>query len=151
DFPAYQWYEDRDLIIEGIALELGFPVFVKPIHLGSTVGVRRVEKEEDLEGAVEYALGYDTHLIVESAIEGCRELEFAVFGNDEIHVFPSGEILTDGKVYDYHSKYAKDGMKTDPCAKVPQNVIDEGMILAGLAYRAVGCCGLARVDFFLDR
>jgi UDP-N-acetylmuramate--alanine ligase len=150
DFSVYQWETEREKIKKEIIQTLCFPVFVKPIHLGSTVGVRKVCGLEQLEEAIQHALRYDTHIIVENGIVG-RELEFAVLGNDEITVFPPGEILANGEVYDYASKYSTTHtMATTPFANLPSSLIEEGRKLAEQAYRACGCSGLARVDFFLD-
>ncbi len=149
DFSSYQWKMQAEALQKQIREKLSFPVFVKPIHLGSTIGITKVMDPTQLKEAISHAFCYDTHVLVENGIHG-RELEFAVLGTNEIQVFPPGEILTGGAVYDYQAKYSKNGMKTTPCADLPLPLIEKGRQLAEKAYRAIGCCGLARVDFFLD-
>lgn len=149
DFSIYEWQKQPEAIKENICRQLRFPVFVKPTHLGSTVGIKKVANYVELEQAIAYAFHYDTHVLVENGIAG-REIEFAVLGNDQIWVFPPGEIFTGGEMYSYQGKYAKNGMKTTPQADLPPYLIEKGRLLAGRAYQAMGCCGLARVDFFLE-
>lgn len=149
EVSQYAWKTDAKEIQSLIFDTLTFPVFVKPVHLGSSVGVYRVDAKEQLKDAIIRALHVDTHLIVENGIKG-RELEFAVLGNDEITVFPPGEICSEGKVYDYAGKYEGEGMPTTAVAPLPLDLQEEGMALARKAFLAAGCTGFARVDFFLD-
>jgi len=129
---------------------LHYPVFVKPTHLGSSVGVHKVMTEQELDAAVADAFRYDTHVLVENGIVG-REIEFSVLGNDDPVVFPPGEILTGGAVYDYTGKYSANGMPTIARAELPAHLIEEGMKLVKGAYEATNCMGMARIDTFLDR
>lgn len=145
----YEWNRDPFIIKQQILEKLSFPVFVKPVHLGSSIGVSKVECIEELDQAIEHALYFDHQILVENGIVG-REIEFAVLGNDRVTVFPPGEICTGGKIYDYDGKYGPKGMSTDAQAKLPSDQIDEGMHLAEKAYRAANCTGMARVDCFLD-
>lgn len=144
-----QWKNSSKDIVNTILQNLIFPVFVKPIHLGSAVGVKKVESQNDLRAAIDQAFRYDTTIVVENGIVG-RELEFAVLGNDEAYAFPPGEILTKGQVYDYQGKYSTNGIPTTPQAELSQELIEEGRKLAQHTYQILGCSGLARVDFFLD-
>jgi len=130
-----------------IACDLVYPLIVKPSHLGSSIGIERVEREDQLVAAVQRALKSDTRVVVEQMIEG-RELEFAVLGEDE--VAGPGEILTGGKIYDHKAKYGDNPMKTTARADLPQDLIDCGRALALKVYRALALEGLSRVDFFLD-
>lgn len=149
-FSQYEWSEMRDALSVRILNELRYPVFVKPLHLGSTVGVTKVEAPDDLENAIKEAFKVDTHLLVENGLK-VREIEFAVMGNDTATTFPPGEILVDGRVYDYHGKYdEKDPIRATPQASLPEAVIELGMAWAKRVYLAAECKGLARVDFFLD-
>jgi UDP-N-acetylmuramate--alanine ligase len=149
EFSIRQWQAEEEAILQKIEAKLNYPLFVKPVHLGSSIGVAKVNQPSDLRKAIQNAFLYDTLLLVENGIQG-RELEFAVLGNDEAHVYPPGEVLTRGKVYDYEAKYGKEGMKTAACASIPSHLVEEGKRLALQAYQAAGCCGMARVDFFLD-
>lgn len=146
----YQWQNHKEQILKEIKTKLTLPVFVKPTHLGSTVGVTKVNNFAELEKVIDQAFCFDNIILIENGIVNPREIEFAVLGNEEVQTFAPGEVLTGGAVYDYNAKYARDGMKTDSCAKIPASVVEEGKLLAIKIYRILGCSGLARVDFFLD-
>lgn len=150
DFCLRDWQTRRENILENIQTQLTYPLFVKPVHLGSSVGISKVEGEEQLVQSIEEAFKYDFHVLVENGIVG-RELEFAVQGTLNPVAYPPGEVLAGGMVYDYTSKYGTSSTPTTPQADLAQEIIDEGIQLAELAYRASGCTGMARVDFFLDR
>jgi UDP-N-acetylmuramate--alanine ligase len=149
-FSHYEWKQEPERIKQEIREALQLPIFVKPVRLGSSIGITKVESFERLEDALEEAFKFDARVLVENGIAG-REIEFALLGNDRLSVFPPGEILTEGKVYDYESKYGIHGFQTLVQADLPQKLIDEGMEIAKWAYRSAGCSGLARIDFFLDK
>lgn len=150
-FTKDEWRKNQEKILQQILSKIDFPLFVKGIHLGSSIGVNKVEKREDLIPAIHNSFTVDTEIIVELGIQG-REIEFCLLGNDYIRVFPPGEILTQGKVYDYKGKYDLiNGTPTTPKADLPADVAAEGMKFAEMAYRATGCQGMARIDFFLDK
>lgn len=144
------WRQNSENFIQEIVQALSFPVFVKPVHLGSTVGVQKVEHQTKLYSAIQEAFQFDYKLIVEQGIVNVREIEFAVLGNERAITFPPGEILTHGKVYDYNAKYGPNSIEAIPQAQLSQEKIREGMEWALKAYKAVGCTGMSRVDFFLD-
>lgn len=150
DFSLHEWQTQKNKILKEIHSKLTFPVFVKPSHLGSAVGVKKVIDKKILEKVIEHVLCFDSHVLVENGIV-CREIEFAALGNEEIQVFPPGEILNGGAMYDYESKYSENSSPTTPSANLSQELIEEGCQLAGAVYRMIGCQGLARVDFFLDQ
>jgi D-alanine-D-alanine ligase len=135
---------------------LGLPVFVKPARGGSSIGVSRVTSWGDLPAAVDAAAEHDPKVIVESAIVG-RELECGVLELPDGRVEAStlGEIRVAGVrgredgFYDFATKYLDDGAELDVPAKVDDDVADEIRRLAIRAFHAIGCQGLARVDFFL--
>lgn len=148
DFSKYEWLKEKEKLLQAIAKEFPFPLFVKPVHLGSTIGVRRVQSKDELIAAIDEGFKFDRHVLVEKAIIG-REIEFAVFGSDEITVFPPGEVKSAGQVYDYNTKYFADDITT-PKAELDQKTIQQGMEFAKRAYLSIGCNGYARVDCFLD-
>lgn len=148
-FSRYEWSNQKDGILERISSQLKYPLFVKPSHLGSSVGVHKVTVPSELSEAIDDAFRFDTDVLVENGIQG-RECEFSVHGNDTPVTYPPGEILADGGVYDYEMKYGTHGMETSPKAKLTPELIERGMEIAKRAYRAVGCMGMARVDTFLD-
>jgi D-alanine-D-alanine ligase len=141
---------DRSALLARIA-ELGLPVFVKPARLGSSVGISRVGSEEELEPALEAAFEHDPMALVEAAATGL-EVECSVIGNGEPVASAPGEILLaagEGGWYDYVAKYTPGGMQLIVPARVPDHVRERIRELATTTYRLVGCCGLARVDFFV--
>lgn len=140
----------RGNIPANLSQELQLPVFVKASHLGSSIGVVKVECWSKLDAALEEVFRVDDELIVEQGISG-REIEFACLGNDPVTVFPPGEVLTGGKFYDFASKYLEGGMQSTCEPDLPEEAIAEGCELARRVYLACGCKGMARVDFFYDR
>jgi UDP-N-acetylmuramate--alanine ligase len=150
DFNHTDWKRFPELLLEQIKTQLILPVFIKPVHLGSSMGVTKVDTFENLISTIEMVFRFDSHLIVENGVVA-REIEFAVLGNQWIKVFPPGEICTEGKIYDYEGKYGASATKTVPRTDLTQALIEEGMFLAETAYKAAGCTGMARIDFFLDR
>lgn len=148
-FSHSEWVNEKNSLLEAIRHKLKFPLFVKPTHLGSSVGVYKVESESELLDAIRNAFRFDTHLLIENGIKG-REIEFSVLGNDDVVAFPPGEILTDGRIYDYEGKYSTNGIKTTARADLSPKQIDEGIALVKKAYKAARCTGMARIDTFLD-
>ncbi len=148
-FDAFEWTQGSKDIMERIESALTYPVFVKPTHLGSSVGITKVSQAPELASAVDKAFQYDTHVLVEQGVHA-REIEFALRGNVWVEVPPPGEVFTHGAFFDYEAKYGKDGFHVTPCAELPGEAIDRGRALAEKIYRAAGCTGLARVDFFYE-
>jgi D-alanine-D-alanine ligase len=128
---------------------LGYPLFVKPANLGSSVGVTKVHHEGELAGAVELAIEYDEWVVVEESIAG-REIEVAVLGNAEPRASVPGEIVPGHEFYDYDDKYIDGAVQLLVPAPLDEAQSDRVRGLALDAYRALRCDGLARVDFFLE-
>lgn len=131
--------------------ELGLPVFVKPARLGSSVGVSKVATAARFGEALDLALAFDSKVVVEEAVEA-REVEVAVLGNEDAQASLPGEIVPDREFYDYDSKYSPSSA-TELLIPAP---LDEAATteihrLAVSAFAAVDACGLARVDFFVER
>jgi D-alanine-D-alanine ligase len=142
---------DRAGVLASLA-GLGLPVFVKPARLGSSVGIGRVASEDELAGALEVAFAHDPLAIVEAAAGGL-EVECSVIGNGEPIASQPGEILLGaGETgwYDYEAKYTPGGMELVVPARLPALARERVRELALSTYRAVGCSGLARVDFFVE-
>ncbi|MGC9948005.1 MAG: D-alanine--D-alanine ligase family protein [Bryobacteraceae bacterium] len=127
----------------------GFPVFVKPANLGSSVGISKVHATAELEPALRLAAEFDRKIIVERSIEG-RELECAVLGNDDPVASLPCEILPSKEFYDYEDKYLLDRAQFRLPAEIGEDQTAELRRLAVECYRAVGCEGMARVDFLLE-
>lgn len=127
---------------------LGLPLFVKPANMGSSVGVSRVDKTEELDRALELAATYDEWIIVEEAIIG-RDIECGVLGNAAPIASVAGEILPGATWYDYDDKYAG-GAKLLVPAPLDAGQLKDMQRIALTSYRALRCEGLARVDFFYE-
>ena len=128
---------------------LGFPMFVKPANLGSSVGISKARDAEELKAAVALAAQYDRKVIVERAIVG-RELECSVLGNDAPVASLPCEILPSREFYDYDDKYLLDRALTQVPADLPPQTTEELRRIAVACYRAVECEGMGRVDFLLE-
>lgn len=150
----YLWfYADRfdaapDTIKSKIQARLDFPVFVKPSNAGSSVGVSKVERFEDLDQAIRKAAREDKKVVVEEGITG-QEVEVAVLGNRDCDASIVGEIGASAQFYDYDDKYINGTSQLYIPARIPQEVSEKIRQTAVRAYRLLGCSGLARVDFFV--
>lgn len=150
----YLWfYADRfdaapDTIKNKIQARLDFPVFVKPSSAGSSVGVSKVERFEDLDQAIRKAAREDKKVVVEEGITG-QEVEVAVLGNRDCDASIVGEIGASAQFYDYDDKYINGTSQLYIPARIPQEVSEKIRQTAVRAYRLLGCSGLARVDFFV--
>lgn len=139
---------DRQDIVRR-ASRFTYPLFVKPSVGGSSVGVAKVERPEDLAEAVAFALRFDESALVEQGVAG-RELECAVLGGaGRIEASVVGEIVPGNAFYDYADKYLQDTARLIAPAEIPQEVEERLRALAVAAFGALGGSGLARVDFFL--
>ena len=127
----------------------GYPMFVKPANLGSSVGIAKVGHAAELARALDLAAQHDSKIVVEPAIEG-REIECAVLGNDKPAASVPGEVIPGGEFYDYQAKYVDDTSKLVIPAALSAEQTSEVQRLAVAAFEAAGCAGLARVDFFLE-
>ena len=126
------------------------PLFVKPANAGSSVGISKVKKKEELEGALRLAFKEDNKVLVEETIEG-REIEVAVLGNEDAAASCIGEIFAANEFYDYNAKYENDKSETGiVCDLAPEKEIEIRNAALNV-YRIMGCRGLARVDFFLEK
>jgi D-alanine-D-alanine ligase len=130
----------------------GYPVFVKPARLGSSVGITKVDSEEELPAAVELAFGHDEKVLVEEFVDGV-EVECGVLGNDRPEASLPGEIVSHGfsgvDWYDYSAKYDEGGMDLVIPPGLPQETIERIQELAVRSFVAGECEGMARVDFFV--
>jgi D-alanine-D-alanine ligase len=129
--------------------ELGLPVFVKPANLGSSVGISKAERPDELSHAVKEAFRYDSKIIIEENIGG-REIECAVLGNENPMASVAGEIITGHDFYSYDAKYIdSQGARLVIPAELPRSVARRVRELSARAFRVLCCSGMARVDFFL--
>jgi D-alanine-D-alanine ligase len=149
-FVRAEWVRNRDGVLAGIAA-LGFPVFVKPANLWSSVGISKVKVQAELVPAIEMALEFDRKVIVEAGVVNAREIECAVLGNDAPETSVPGEIVPSREFYDYEAKYLDEGSKSLIPADLPPAMVAEVQRLTVAAFRAIDAAGLARVDFLLSR
>ena len=149
-FLRSSWEENPQAIVKRIGRSLGFPMFVKPANLGSSVGVSKATNKEELREAIDDAARYDRKIVVERAVDG-REIEVSVLGNDEPIASLPGEIITGHEFYDYEDKYVDTTSRIEVPAKLPKKTIEQIQRAAVTAFRAIDGAGLARVDFFVER
>ncbi|MFV0413012.1 MAG: D-alanine--D-alanine ligase family protein [Oscillospiraceae bacterium] len=133
-----------------LAAKLRYPIFVKPAVGGSSVGVTKVHTPEALREAMMLAAAHDRTIVFEQAVQG-REVECAVLGNGEPLASRPGEVVSCNEIYDYEAKYQSgDASKQYLPARLSSQKLEEVRAAALQAYRALGCAGLARVDFFIE-
>ena len=146
---ATRWRDERDAVRSEVADTLGYPVFTKPARLGSSVGISRVAESQELDPAMELALRHDPKVLVERGMVG-REVEVGVLGNEDLVLSPVGEIGYDSEWYDYDTKYLPDRMRLTVPADLPAETTTRLRDIACRAFTAIGCAGMARVDFFVE-
>lgn len=144
-----RWREAKDEVEREIAAEIGFPCFVKPANLGSSVGISKAESPAGLGQALAEAARYDRKLIVEKAAIGFKEVECSVLGNDHPEASTVGEIVPGGDFYDYRAKYTDGLSDLIIPARISDAAADRVRELALKAFAAIDAAGLARVDFFV--
>ncbi|EOW9530473.1 D-alanine--D-alanine ligase [Bacillus cytotoxicus] len=149
-FVRSVWEKNREEAYEKVEEVLGYPCFVKPANLGSSVGINKCKDREELEKAFEEAFQFDRKIIVEENIIG-REVEVGVLGNDDPKCSVVGEIVPKKEFYDYKSKYI-DG---DTALIIPAEITEEETATiqrdAIRAFQALDGAGLTRADFFLTK
>lgn len=142
-----EWQQAPEAVLSR-AEALGYPLFVKPANLGSSVGISKVASADALPAAIARALRYDRRVIVEAGVLGVRELEVALLGNDLPEASVVGEVRYAADFYDYRTKYTDGEAQLLIPAPVPEAVAARCRELAKAAFAAIDAAGLARVDFF---
>ena len=146
----HEWVADPVRVTADVATQLGYPVFVKPANLGSSVGISKVKADGDLATAVNLAAEFDRKVVIEAAVPNAREIEVAVLGNDTPEVSVPGEIVPSREFYDFDAKYLDNDSRLIIPAELAADVVSEVQRLAIDVFRAVDCAGMARVDFLMD-
>lgn len=149
-FNISSWKRQSHELIVEIEDKLGYPVFVKPANLGSSVGISKAVDKESLVKAIDFAFRYDTKVIVEEFVDA-REVEVGVLGNDDPEASVPGEIVSSGEYYDYAAKYTDGKSQMLIPAPVDPEVADVLRESAIAAFRAIEGSGITRADFFLRR
>lgn len=148
-YLAVRAHEIDDLLTKTVEAELGWPVFVKPANLGSTIGITRADGPAELVAAVELALRFDEYLVIEESLQP-REIEVGVLGDTELAVSVPGEILPSRGFYDFEDKYLAGTARYQIPAELPADVAAQIPQLARRACRILRVEGMARVDFFYE-
>lgn len=138
------------VIIEEVEANLGYPCFVKPANLGSSVGISKAGSSASLKQALEEACKYDRKVIIEKGVNAC-EIEVSVIGNDEPKASIPGEIVPCNDFYDYNAKYIDDRSELHIPARIEPAQVKTVQELAIAAYKALDCSGLSRLDFFITK
>jgi D-alanine-D-alanine ligase len=138
-------------IVGEVEAALGYPLFVKPANLGSSLGISKATDARTLSTAITHAAGFDRRIVVERAVPNAREIECAVLGNAAPEASVAGEIVPSREFYDYEAKYIDGGSRIEIPAVLDDAVAREVQHQAIRAFRAIDGAGLARVDFLLNR
>jgi D-alanine-D-alanine ligase len=168
DLPSNKWlslFSDRisPADVKTISKELKYPLFVKPAHLGSSIGISRVEKESELMNALEVAVHYDNRIIVEEAVNNLIEVTLPIIGNENPQPALLEQPMTKPEdFFDFETKYMQGGKKgkaggskgsqgySQIPADLPKDIYDKAIKVGLDVYRALGCSGIARVDMLID-
>jgi len=144
-----EWRRDDRAILARVTSRLGFPLFVKPANLGSSVGISKAKHATELRAAIDQAAEFDRKIVIEAAVPSAREIEVAVLGNDEPEASVPGEIIPSREFYDYEAKYLDEGSRSVIPAQIGNAQSAEVRRLAIAAFKAIDGAGMARVDFLL--
>lgn len=143
-----EWEQNSETIYQEVEGNLGYPCFVKPANLGSSVGISKCDDRAELEHAFQEAFKFDRKVIIEEGING-REIEVGVMGNDYPACSVIGEILPQADFYDYEAKYVSNSTGLAIPADIPAEAAARMKEEAVRGFKALDCSGLARADFFL--
>lgn len=148
-YTRKQWEQNEATIYEQVEQELGYPCFVKPANLGSSVGISKCTNKEELKAAFVEAFQFDRRIIIEEGVTA-REIEIAVLGNEDPQCSVAGEIIPkDVAFYDYKAKYEDGNTGLVIPAEISEEKYEEMKQLAVTAFQSLDCAGLVRADFFL--
>ncbi len=144
------WQRDPDSIAARVEREIGYPCFVKPANMGSSVGISKVHHAGELAGAMNESSQWDRKIVIEKGLDA-RELEVSVLGNDDPVTSVVGEIIPANEFYDFNAKYVDDESQLVVPAPITAEQSDLLRDVAVRAFKVIDAAGMARVDFFLDR
>ncbi|HZG71769.1 MAG TPA: D-alanine--D-alanine ligase [Chondromyces sp.] len=147
-FVRKVWEQDKEEAYQKVESELGYPCFVKPANLGSSVGISKCTNREELEQAFKEAFQFDRKIIIEEGVTA-REIEVGVLGNDDPHCSVIGEIVPKKDFYDYKAKYEDGNTALIIPAEIPEKIQQDIKAMAIRAFQSLDCSGLVRADFFL--
>ena len=147
-FDKHAYSGNKAALLANAAEKLGFPIFVKPANAGSSVGISKAKNLEELEAACEKAFEHDKKVVLEEGIVG-MEVEVAVMGNENPVASVVGEVVPCNEFYDYDAKYLANESELHIPARLSDEMLKAVQAEAVRAYRALGCEGFTRVDFFV--
>lgn len=150
-FTRAEWTTNSRVLVRHIISSLGWPVFVKPANMGSSVGITKADNKIELVRAIAEAFKYDNKIIVEVSVERARELECGVLGNDNPNASEVGEVMPSNEFYDYNAKYVDGQSRLLIPAPIRPKLRRTIRRLAVSAFRTINASGLARVDFLFGR
>lgn len=160
-FTKSQWEKDVATFRAEIAEKLTYPLFVKPVHLGSSIGISKVKDVKELENAIEVALHYDDKILVENGVTDLIELTLPIMGNDELKCAHVERPLNKTEFFDFKDKYLSGGGKKDGGgannayseipAEIGSDMTNDVKELGMKAFRIIGLSGIARIDFLVDK
>ncbi len=142
--------KDIESVVKRAESVSGYPLFVKPANLGSSVGVTKCSSRSDIAEGLMEAAQYDRRILIERGVPNPREIEISVLGNDEPQVSVPGEIIPGADFYSYDAKYVLGNSELRIPAPLSDFQTEQVKDIARRAFKAVDCCGMARVDFLLD-
>ncbi len=152
DFKVDDWERRRSALIREAERSLGYPMFVKPVNLGSSVGISKAHDRQELIKGVALALRYDTKILIEKGVKNAREIECAVIGDDlDVRVSVPGEIVPSNEFYDYEAKYIDGRSEMRIPAKLPAALARRVRGYAERVFRTLETHGYARVDCFVTK
>jgi len=156
-FTRGDWERDKESYIAKIE-KLNWPLFVKPVHLGSSIAITKVKEKNMLENAIEVALHYDDKVLVEESVENLIEVTLPIIGNDELQLAAIERPLNKTEFFDFKEKYLSGGKKTGGVnsqyseipAKIDADLLDLVAKYGKQTYHVLGCSGIARIDFLIE-
>lgn len=155
-FTAQDWQNEAASIRKRVA-KLRYPLFVKPVHLGSTIAISRIKQSSELDNAIELALHYDDKVIIEQGVANLIEVTLPIMGNEELELAHIEQPLAE--FFDFDEKYLKGAKKgsggvnaqySNIPAKISPELAERVRVLGRATYKAIGASGIARVDFLID-
>jgi D-alanine-D-alanine ligase len=161
-FLKKEFEVNRELVLDEVMNNLKFPQFVKPPHLGSSIGITKVNNRDELLNAIEVAAYYDSRVLVEEAVDNLIEITVPIMGNEDLQTaLPERPLLHDEKFFDFDTKYIGSGGKkgggkkesqgySEVPARIHESLYNASLEVAQKVYHAIGCEGIARVDLLID-
>ena len=146
-----RWRNNPSLVIQEVERDFDYPLFIKPVNLGSSVGISKAHDRDEMIRGIDGAGVYATKILIEVSVEQAREIECAVLGEEDPEVSGVGEIVPGTEFYDYQTKYIDDCATLIIPADLPGATVKQIQGMSIRAFRAIDCSGLARVDFLIGQ